>query len=111
MVEYILENGKIFLLVGDDRQLIRKVSIMYDRETGTLLKHGESKRVEEHYDIYVKAMYSVSPKMAEDVVIVTFDAGNINLECLVEFMNRSVHCTGNMNERIEKFLTELKEKR
>lgn len=99
MVEYMLENDKISLVIDGYKRLIHKVGIMYDNQTGTMLRHGEADTVAKYYDTYITTMSTVSKEYAKDAVMVVLD--NISPEKIINFMNNAINCTSDMRERVK----------
>ena len=99
MVEYTLEDGKIMLTVDGYKRLIHKIGVMYDNQTGTLLKHGEADTVAKYYDTYIATVSAVSKDCAKDAVMVVLDG--ISPEKAVNFMNNAINCTNDMRKRIK----------
>lgn len=99
MAKYMLENDKIFFVIDGYKRQIHRVAIMYDNQTGTMLKHGEADTVAKYYDTYVTVTSAVSKDYAKDAVMVVLD--RISPEKIVDFMNNAINCTGDMCERVK----------
>ena len=56
MVSYSVKNGKLLLNVNGEVEEIKEPVILYDKEAGLLLKHGEKGDIKVFYDILVSQM-------------------------------------------------------
>lgn len=100
VTEYIVENNKLILWCHGDSKLIHTPAIMYDKEDNLLLKHGEKADVEAYQKIYTTSVGAVSPEIADQAVLLSFE--NVQLEKVADFLNDAISTTGCIDEQLQK---------
>lgn len=89
---YEIKNNQIVGITRDEEFVINELAMMYDKEGGTLLKHGEAREVQNYYDEYYKRLKDIYPEMANAAAVVILN--EIDPKTAVNAVNKAMATSG-----------------
>ena len=103
---YTVKDGKLFWEAETTSTQIEKPAFMWDADQNLLLKHGESKKVQEYYDTYVSRMSKLLPDVVQTVHVMELNAP---AKVSAAFLNEAISTTGVIDRQIAKLKDRLTE--
>lgn len=89
---YAVKENQIVSIDRNEEIVINELAMMYDKESGTLLKHGEASDVQSYYDDYHKRLKDIYPDMANAAVVVVLN--EIDPKMAVNAVNKAMATSG-----------------